>query len=157
MSKLALERGGGRAQKATHGNGCRHYGILELKAMNGSNYKFYSKNDGWLVGKKCIGCDKSTSCMTLDKHTDSFLMYCEMGLKSMKIKKNDNSTEMESFLDHDCNMILCITCYKVKVVEHEQHMTVDKCGRSKRCSARKKNCYFCVNCSVCGYKMLLKN
>lgn len=138
MAKLALERGGRHAVKATHGSGCRHYGILDLRVMDSNNFKFYLRNNGWLVGKSCIECEKDTSLMTLDKITDSFLMHCEMELKSPKIRKHANATEMESFNDHDCVMILCIVCWKIKVLDHERQMTEIKSGQLKRCSAWKK-------------------
>ena len=44
IAKEALGRGGGRACIATHGNGCRHYGILDLHPIDS---KFYILHEEW--------------------------------------------------------------------------------------------------------------
>src|SRR5688500_11401022 len=46
-SKKALEQGNGKASCATHGNGCRHFGILDLNSMESTTFKYYSKNNRW--------------------------------------------------------------------------------------------------------------
>ena len=51
MAKEALERGGGKACLATHGGGCRHYGILDFRSMERNYFLYYSKEGGWLNKK----------------------------------------------------------------------------------------------------------
>ena len=76
--------------------------------------------------------------MTLDKGSKTYLRYCEMGLKLMRIYKNGELENREAFLDHDCDLILCISCWNKMVLLHEQEVR-EKLGiQSKRCSARKK-------------------
>ena len=53
IAKEALERGGGKASSATHGGGCRHYGILDLCSMERNYFLYYSKEGGWL-NKKAV-------------------------------------------------------------------------------------------------------
>src|SRR5687768_7655242 len=72
VAKQALERGGGRACKATHGGGCRHFGILDLKALDKANFLFYLKKGGWLENKDCLHCGTVTKDMKLDKLLKSF-------------------------------------------------------------------------------------
>ena len=138
IAKEALERGGGRACVATHGNGCRHYGILDLSAMNSKNYMFYSKPGFWLDGKTCMVCKIDTKDMALDKVTKCYLRYCEMGLKGSKYNADGNQDDMKSYLDHNCSMVLCVKCWNSKVLEHEQEIKA-KFGVVSNCvSARKK-------------------
>src|SRR4051812_46536425 len=48
MAQEALKRGGGRACKATHRNGCRHFGLLDLKEMDSKTFMHYCKFGNWL-------------------------------------------------------------------------------------------------------------
>ena len=68
-SKMALLRGNGRACVATHANGCRHYGILDLGAMDSKNFLYYNKTGGWLNGKCCCNCRLDVNEMKMDKAT----------------------------------------------------------------------------------------
>ena len=76
FAKEALERGGGRACVATHGTGCRHYGILDMKLLDRQNFLYYSKKGGWLEGKYCLNCNVLTNDMCMDKVSKSYLRYC---------------------------------------------------------------------------------
>lgn len=136
MARLALKRGGGRACIATHGSGCRHFGILDLHPMDRTNFLFYLKDDGWLNGKQCLNCGKNTNDITMDKSTKTYLRYCEMGLRSMKYKKNGNEEETALFNDHCCNMILCILCWNTKNTEYEMKLNLDNGNLKRRCSVR---------------------
>lgn len=138
MAKEALERGGGKACKATHNNGCRHYGILDLRPMDSKNYSYYSKCGGWLQDKCCINCCIDTKDMTADKYTRNYLHYCEMGLKSIKYNLDGTNNEKKYFMDHDCNTILCVPCWNSKVLVHEQELKEQLGTGTKRCSTRKK-------------------
>jgi len=138
IAREALERGGGRACKATHGSGCRHYGILDLKEMDAPTYSFYSKNGGWLDEKVCVVCRMGTNVMKLDKGSRSVLRYCGMGLKSVRYNRNGDPDETEIFEDHDCSMILCIPCWNSKVVMHETEIKLKSGNTERRSSARKR-------------------
>jgi len=138
IAKEALKRGGGKACVATHGMGCRHYGILDLKPMDGKNYHFYTKNGGWLDGKVCVDCNNKTASMIMDKGSKSFVRYCEMGLKGMRFNRNGSEDDINSYQDHHCNTILCISCWNTKVEEYEQQVKELKGKTTLRSSARHK-------------------
>ena len=138
MAKEALGRGGGRACVATHANGCRHYGILDLLAMDNKNYLYYIKNGGWLRNKICIKCNVKAIDMPMDKGTKCYLRYCEMGLKGAKYNKNGTIDEKAFFEDHDCNMVLCVACWNKRVEQHEKEVKEKLGVNRKRCSARKR-------------------
>ena len=137
IAREALARGGGKACLASHGNGCRHYGILDLRRMDTKTYAFYSKDGGWLQNKFCISCKKNTKEMVMDKITKSYLIYCEMGLKSRLYSGYTCDEEKNIFDDHNCDMILCVPCWNTKVDIYEQECLQKMGNRSKRCSARK--------------------
>lgn len=138
MAKQALERGGGRACVATHANGCRHFGILDLRGMDAKTFAYYTKEGEWLYNKLCLTCHIPTVDMCMDKVTKCFLHYCEMGLKGTKYNGNGSCDEKEIFEDHNCNMVLCVECWNNKVMAHEQEVK-EKIGvTARRCSARKK-------------------
>lgn len=139
MAKEALERGGGRACVATHENGCRHYGILDLHGMDAKTYGYYTREGEWLNIKKCCGCQLNTKDMTLDKGSKYFVRYCEMGLKGYKYSMKGDNAKTSFFEDHNCDMILCIKCWNRKVEDHEKEIKEKVGGTTKkRCSARKK-------------------
>jgi len=121
---------------ASHGNGCRHYGILDLSTMDSKNYLYYSKPGCWLEGKTCCNCQLGIKDMTMDKATKCFLRYCEMGLKGSRYNENGNKDDKELFLDHHCDMVLCVKCWNIKVSEHEKMEECTNGIRSKRCSLR---------------------
>jgi len=138
IAKEALERGGGKASSATHGGGCRHYGILDLCSMERNYFLYYSKEGGWLNKKSCVSCGICVTKMKLDKGTKSLLRYCEMGLKSAKINRDGEKEDKEFFDDHNCSMVLCVPCWNNKVAIHDSTV-IDKQGNlSRRCSSRKK-------------------
>lgn len=134
FAKEALERGGGRACVATHGTGCRHYGILDMKSLDRQNFLYYSKKGGWLEGKYCLNCNVLTNDMCMDKVSKSYLRYCEMGLKSTKYVMRRSEDEIVAFEDHDCNMVLCIPCWNQKVLDYEH--TSDNMNNTGRRSVR---------------------
>ena len=137
-AKEALERGGGRACIATHANGCRHLGILDLYPMDLKTYTYYMKPGGWLFDKACNDCQSGVGTMVVDKVTKNLLRYCEMGLKLVRFNKMGEKDDKESFNDHDCSMVLCIPCWNKKVMLHEKEIK-DKLGiQYQRCSARKR-------------------
>ena len=138
MAKEALERGGGRACKATHGKGCRHYGVLDLRGMDTKTYLYYAKEGGWIYNKSCNSCRKDTKDMTMDKGSRYYLRYCEMGLKGLKYNINGCLDERDLFEDHNCDMLLCVQCWNMKVLEHEEDVKGGVGASSRRCSARKK-------------------
>ena len=138
IAKEALQRGNGRACVATHGSGCRHYGIWDLYPMDAKTFSFYSKNKGWLDDKKCIECHMDTKDMVMDKVSKIYMRYCEMGLKSYKYNKNGNDEEKAAYNDHDCNMILCVPCYDGKLTAYEKEVKEKMGLQSKRCSARNR-------------------
>lgn len=109
-SKMALMRGGGQACVASHGNGCCHYGILDLAAMDSKNYTFYSKPGCWLEGKTCCSCHLEIENLIMYKATKCFLQYCEMGLKGSQYNEHGNEEDKKLFMDHYCDMVLCIKC-----------------------------------------------
>jgi len=138
VAKEALGRGGGRACMSTHANGCRHYGILDLHGMDPKNYSYYSKEGGWLYGKECKSCQLSINKMDMDKISKFYLFYCEMGLKGYKYNKNGNDSERDIFLDHSCDMVLCVKCRDKIVDQHETEIKSVIGGNSRRCSSRKR-------------------
>lgn len=133
-----MGRGGGRACVANHKNGCRHYGVLDLNEMDQKTYLFYLKDGGWLTNKSCTGCNLSTKEICVDKITKTVVRYCEMGLKSIKFVENGPHENKIFFDDHDCDMILCISCWNKKVLFHEQQVVEETGIVSRRVSARKK-------------------
>lgn len=138
VAKEALGRGGGKACVATHGHGCCHFGLLDLRGMDQKTFCYYSKDGAWLAGLVCISCDHKVKEFTQDKSTKNFVMYCEMGLKSFKMNKNGNDEEKKLFEDHYCDMVLCVSCWNKKVIVYDQEVK-DKLGlNSRRCSSRKK-------------------
>ena len=134
----ALQRGGGRACVASHAGGCRHYGILDLYPMDTRTYAFYVKKNGWLTNKCCTVCQQTTSEMSIDKVTKTLLRYCEMGLKSIKLNRDGDEDKKQMFIDHDCNMIMCVPCWNLKVLDYENEIMKMTGSRSKRCSNRKR-------------------
>jgi len=139
LARNALLRGGGRACKATHLGGCRHYGILDLYPMDSKNHLYYSKHESWLTGKACIDCGMAVDNMKLDKGTKTYLRYCEMGLASAKFNKNGTNEEQEMYLDHECNTLLCIPCWNIRIDAYEQKVKNLEGNRLTRCSTRNKS------------------
>ena len=138
FAKEALGRGGGRACVATHGHGCCHFGILDLRGMDPKTYFYYSKDGAWLTDKVCMACKHGVQDLTQDKSTKNYLMYCEMGLKLLKFNRNGNEDEKISFDDHTCDMVLCVSCWNKQVVIYDQEVK-DKLGlNTRQCSSRKK-------------------
>ena len=140
LAKQALDRGGGKACVATHSGGCRHYGILDLQAMDSKNYLFYTKPGGWLNGKSCIDCQLCINKMLLDKCTKTYLQYFDMGLKGIKFNRHGDADKQNSYNDHHCETILCISCWNKKVNNFENTVSTSVNGdQLKRRSARNKS------------------
>jgi len=76
--------------------------------------------------------------MDMDKISKFYLFYCEMGLKGYKYNKNGSEREREIFLDHSCDMVLCVKCQEEKVDQHETEIKSVIGGTSRRCSSRKR-------------------
>ena len=138
MAKDALGRGGGRACVATHAGGCKHYGILDLHPMDHWNFVYYTREGEWLSDKCCISCQSKAIMLKMDKGTKVYLRYCEMGLKSLKYDKDGDEDEKDMYENHHCLLVLCVPCWNMKVLEHE-NMATSASPNEQRCySARRK-------------------
>src|SRR5688500_2516889 len=93
--KEALGRGRGQACVATHGGGCRHCSLVDLKSLERQNFLYYSKSGGWLDGKSCFHCKLVPKDMIYDKVSKAYMRYCEMGLKSLKYVSKRTESDLE--------------------------------------------------------------
>ena len=56
----------------------------------------------------------------MDKASKCFLRYCEMGLKGLCFNENGDKNDKDLFLDHYCEMVLCVECWNIKFNEREK-------------------------------------
>jgi hypothetical protein len=110
--------------------GCKHVGVLELKELPKTYLKTYVKEGGWLFQLPCYDCKKKSdkevggndeSDRILDlanlltgrkRNVDDMARYCNFGVTSHGMEE-DNEWK-KSFA---CDMVLCIPCYKERLVE----------------------------------------
>jgi hypothetical protein len=102
----AMARGGGKAHKKTHGYGCRHYGVMDLKDMSTlRDFHHYNSKDRWLIGKRCSGPGNKVTCtkqmtkedMKPEKGSNIRLYYCDMGIRAANYTQQGTAEETKLY------------------------------------------------------------
>jgi hypothetical protein len=120
-AQQALVRGNGRAIVASHGFGCRHYGIRDLPIMDTmQDYRHYIKPGMWLDGKRCVDCRTPATDLKPNRILNGYIMnYCRMGVSCEVLNPEESEEAKEDFESRKCEFLICLMCKNKRLNEYE--------------------------------------
>jgi hypothetical protein len=141
-AQQALVRGNGRALVATHGFGCKHYGIRDMPIMDTTqDYKHYIQPGFWLHGKCCVDCKTEATDLKPNRVVNGFIMnYCRMGVSCEQLDPQESEEMKQDYESRECDFIVCLTCKNKRLEAFELDDKTNNDGarqsRSKRTGNR---------------------